>query len=200
MSIRKFGALVGVVCATALMAPVAASAATTPAGIKTTSLASVPLSGASASKKTFTGHFNVDRFVAKNGKTYAVGTLTGKLGSSKVDKTNVAIPTKVQKSTTSSSSMDPRAASCSVLHLVLGPVNLNLLGLVVTLGGGTLANQPIVLDITAVPGAGNLLGNLLCDVSNLLNGSGTTALTPSLTAGLLNLVNNLLGTPALASL
>src|SRR5207248_5455480 len=28
----------------------------------------------------------------------------------------------------------------------------------------------VVLDITAVPGAGNLLGNLLCAVANLLNG------------------------------
>jgi hypothetical protein len=30
----------------------------------------------------------------------------------------------------------------------------------------------VVLNITAVPGAGNLLGNLLCDVANLLNGGG----------------------------
>jgi hypothetical protein len=52
--------------------------------------------------------------------------------------------------------------SCPILHLVLGPIHLNLLGLVVT------TNQ-IVLDITAVPGAGNLLGNLLCAVANLLN-------------------------------
>jgi hypothetical protein len=54
--------------------------------------------------------------------------------------------------------------SCPILHLVLGPIRLNLLGLVVT------TNQ-IVLDITAVPGAGNLLGNLLCAVANLLNQS-----------------------------
>jgi hypothetical protein len=91
-----------------------------------------------------------------------------------------------------------------VLHLVLGPVNLNLLGLVVHLGGGAAANQPIVLDIAAQQGSGNLLGNLLCSVANLLNGTGTTPLTSSLTsgltAGLLNLVNSLLGTPALGSL
>lgn len=52
--------------------------------------------------------------------------------------------------------------SCPILHLILGPIHLNLLGLNVT------TNQ-IVLDITAVPGAGNLLGNLLCAVANLLN-------------------------------
>jgi hypothetical protein len=55
------------------------------------------------------------------------------------------------------------AASCNVLNLVLGPLNLNLLGLVVTL------NQ-VHLNITAVPG--ELLGSLLCDVANLLNGGG----------------------------
>ena len=53
---------------------------------------------------------------------------------------------------------------CPILHLVLGPIRLDLLGLVVK------TNQ-IVLDITAVPGPGNLLGNLLCAVANLLNQS-----------------------------
>jgi hypothetical protein len=52
---------------------------------------------------------------------------------------------------------------------VLGPLNLDLLGLVVTL------NQ-VNLVINAVPGAGNLLGNLLCAVAGLLNGGGTVAL------------------------
>jgi hypothetical protein len=47
---------------------------------------------------------------------------------------------------------------------VLGPLDLNLFGLTVHL------NQ-VVLNITAVSGAGNLLGNLLCAVANLLNGS-----------------------------
>jgi hypothetical protein len=31
------------------------------------------------------------------------------------------------------------------------------------------------LTITAAPGAGNLLGNLLCAVANLLNGTGSLA-------------------------
>lgn len=54
------------------------------------------------------------------------------------------------------------SGSCPILHLVLGPINLDLLGLQVT------TNQ-IVLDITAQSGPGNLLGNLLCAVTNLLN-------------------------------
>ena len=40
---------------------------------------------------------------------------------------------------------------CAVLHLVLGPVHLDLLGLVVDL-------NKIVLDLTAIPGT--LLGNI----------------------------------------
>jgi hypothetical protein len=44
-----------------------------------------------------------------------------------------------------------------------------------------VTTNQIVLDITAVPGAGNLLGNLLCDVANLLNNNPTATLV-----GLLN--------------
>ena len=52
---------------------------------------------------------------------------------------------------------------CTILTLDLGPLHLDLLGLVIDLA-------PINLDITAVPGAGNLLGNLLCAVAGLLDG------------------------------
>ena len=54
---------------------------------------------------------------------------------------------------------------CDILNLDLGPLNLDLLGLVVDLA-------PVSLDITAVPGAGKLLGNLLCAVAGLLDGAG----------------------------
>ena len=46
-------------------------------------------------------------------------------------------------------------------------MNLNLLGLVVNLDNCN--NGPVTVDVTAVPGAGNLLGNLLCNLANLLN-------------------------------
>ena len=57
---------------------------------------------------------------------------------------------------------------CQILHLTLGPLHLNLLGLVVDL-------NRVHLRITAVRGPGNLLGNLLCAVANLLNGSAPAA-------------------------
>jgi hypothetical protein len=50
------------------------------------------------------------------------------------------------------------AGSCSILDLVLGPLHLNLLGLVVDL-------NRVHLTITANP-AGGILGRLLCGVAN----------------------------------
>ena len=46
---------------------------------------------------------------------------------------------------------------------MLGPLDLNLLGLKVHL-------NRVVLNIEADPGAGALLGNLLCAVAGLLDG------------------------------
>ena len=72
------------------------------------------------------------------------------------------------------------AASCDVLNLVLGPLDLNLLGLEISL------NQ-VVLDIVAVTGAGNLLGNLLCAVVGLLDGG-----LPGLLGEIGNILNSIL--------
>ena len=74
---------------------------------------------------------------------------------------------------------------------MLGPLHLNLLGLVVDL------NQ-ITLNVTAIPGAGNLLGNLLCDVSNLLNTGGTLSTLENNLAGLVGILNGILGDLGLA--
>lgn len=190
MSVRKLTMVLAAVCAAALIAPVAAGAQTpTTTGIPTTSFAHIPVSGTVQNGKQLTGHFNVTQFVTRGGKTYALGTLTGKIGNRSVTKSNVAIPTSVQQTT----GVSP-AATCPILHLVLGPLNLNLLGLTVHL------NQ-VVLDINAQSGAGNLLGNLLCSVANLLNGTGlTTPLSGAQLTGLLNIVQQLLNVPALGSL
>src|SRR3954449_5971018 len=58
-----------------------------------------------------------------------------------------------------------QAGVCPVLDLRLGPIDLNLLGLVVQ-------TSPICLTITAIQGGG-LLGDLLCSVANLLQGGLT---------------------------
>jgi hypothetical protein len=55
------------------------------------------------------------------------------------------------------------APSCRVLNLILGPLDLNLLGLVVELFGPN-RNAPVTLTITSFPGQG-VLGDLFCSLS-----------------------------------
>ena len=72
--------------------------------------------------------------------------------------------------------------TCEILNLVLGPIHLDLLGLVIDL------NQ-VVLNITAEQGSGNLLGNLLCAVAGLLDGPSPLGAI----AGLLDRILSILG-------
>jgi hypothetical protein len=119
---------------------------------------------------TFTGTFTPRKFSVVNGALEATGLLKGTL----VDANGTQLGTVSQTVTDTVSTASPASTTnaanapvvgCGILNLVLGPLNLNLLGLVVQL------NQ-VNLVITAVPGAGNLLGNLLCSVVGLLNGGG----------------------------
>jgi len=59
------------------------------------------------------------------------------------------------------------AGTTRILHLAVGPLHLNLLGLEVNLDN--CHNGPITVDITAQTGPGNLLGNLLGGLSHLLD-------------------------------
>lgn len=119
----------------------------------------------------FTGTFTLTSFALQNGALVANGILSGTDANGVSHFATVSAPVSTGPAGAAATA---QAASCTILHLVLGPINLNVLGLQVT------TNQ-IVLDISAIPGAGNLLGNLLCDVANLLNGSPTATLV-----GLLN--------------
>jgi hypothetical protein len=74
-------------------------------------------------------------------------------------------------------------AACDILSLDLGPLDLDVLGLVVEL-------SEVNLDITAEPGPGNLLGNLLCAVAGLLDGPSPLG---NAINRLLGIINNLLG-------
>jgi hypothetical protein len=71
--------------------------------------------------------------------------------------------------------------TCQVLKLVLGPLHLDLLGLVVDLYGKT-TSDPVIVTINAQPDKG-LLGQLLC---GLAGGGGVTDI-----AGLQSLLGNL---------
>src|SRR4051794_17372725 len=170
---RTRTALMAVMACLALTAMSAADAGAA-AVTKAPKVSSIPplytvqgVTGVAENGKHFKGTYAVERFVAMHGKAFAVGTLKGRLKHRKVQRHNIAMPAQLA----GDSSGRAAQASCPVLHLVLGPVKLNLLGLHVTLGGGLQANQPIVLDITAQQGGG-LLGDLLCGVTNLLNQNG----------------------------
>ena len=155
--------------AIALAVTVPASAAPTPAAAAApaASAVSVPVTG-TAVNNTFAGTLTITRFVSQAGQLLAVGTLTGTLTNTVTGGTQ-AVTQAVTIPVTAAT------GSCQVLDLTLGPLDLDLLGLQVHL-------DTVHLNITAQQGPGNLLGNLLCAVANLLNGGGPlTAL-----AGLLN--------------
>lgn len=103
-----------------------------------------------------TGTLTIDRFVRQAGQILAVGDLT--LGG--VNLGTVQIPVNLADT----------SGSCAILHLDLGPLDLNLLGLVVHL-------NEVVLDINAQSGPGNLLGNLLCAVAHLLDNNALGGVT-----------------------
>jgi hypothetical protein len=164
----------------------------------------------------FSGTLRITHFAVVNDAVHAVGAISGTLTDSQgnVTKTGfqtVSLPITLasgpagptagmsqpkteravafSKASFSSSERTPLVAaagmapapqlSCQILRLSIGAIDLNLLGLVVHL-------NPVLLIITAVPGPGNLLGNLLCAIANLLNGSGPLA-------QLIALLNQLLG-------
>lgn len=148
----------------------AANGTTVPTRLtKVPPLYTLNISGAAKNGKQFSGTYGIQRFVVgKDGKAYAYGTLTGRLKGRHVTRYGVLMPASLNNTTTGARSAQ---ATCPVLNLVIGPVDLNLLGLRVRLGGGTDFSQPIVLNLTAYQGQG-LLGDLLCGVSNLLNHNG----------------------------
>lgn len=114
--------------------------------------------GTTASGGTFSGILTLTNFAVQNGAIVANGVLNGTLTDSTLS--GGSAPVANQAVTLPVSSL---SGSCQILNLTLGPLDLDLLGLQVHL------NQ-VVLNITAQPGPGNLLGNLLCSVAGLLNG------------------------------
>jgi hypothetical protein len=124
---------------------------------------------------TFTGELDITRFAVRDGDLTAIGSLTGTL----TDSLGAVIGTVTRAVAIPVADI---SGTCDILHLELGPLNLDLLGLVVHL-------DQVVLDITAEQGPGNLLGNLLCAVAGLLDGG----LNLNGLARLLNQILSILG-------
>ncbi len=144
-------------------APAAAVAAAAPAAT------TVPVTGTLADGTAFSGRLSNLSTSVVNGVLQLSGTITG----TGLPAGGTSFSTPIQNLVT--------PAGCAILTLDLGPLHLDLLGLVIDLA-------PVHLNITAVPGAGKLLGNLLCAIVHLLdhNGplTGLSALLDRLLTGL----------------
>ena len=130
----------------------------------------VPVTGTTSRGGKFTGNFKIQKFSVVDNQIVAVGTLTGTIQNA----VGNVIGTVLR---TISMIVTIPGASCDILHLELGPLDLDLLGLQVHL-------DKIVLDIDADP-SGGLLGSLLCAVANLLDIGGPLA-------NIANLLNQIL--------
>jgi hypothetical protein len=135
-----------------------------------TSPVTVPIVGTVDGGGTVAGAFEITRFAAQNGQIVALGTFTGTVtdaaGVPTVGTQSLALPVAI-------------TGTCDILHLTLGPLDLDLLGLQVHL-------DEVVLDIVAQSGPGNLLGNLLCAIVGLLDPG------PGPLAGIVALLNQIL--------
>ena len=167
-SMARVSALLACACFALGLLSATASAATPTVGQP------VPVSGIGKNGKKFTGVYTIQRFAQAGDQVVAVGVLTGKLKNRQVTRRMVKWPVAVTdaaptaRTAQTTSPIPPTPNACQVLNLVLGPLDLNLLGLRVRL------NQ-VRLLIEAVPSGGNtggqaggLLGDLLCGITNLL--------------------------------
>jgi len=140
-----------------------------------------PVNGTTEDGRKVKGTFTPSEFSAVDDKLVVTGTLKGKIQGKGAPKAfEEEITTPVEDVIAGGPRGGKAVAACDILNLVLGPLDLNLLGLEVHL-------DTVVLDIVAQPGPGNLLGNLLCAVAGLLDGAG------GLGGVIGNLLNQLVG-------
>ncbi len=181
--------LVIALLAVALSAVVAIAAPS--ADAKKSGSVSTPAAGTTTTGLPVTGTFDITSFKNVNGVITAVGTFTGSVdGGAPVTTPATSVVQAANGKPLVAGASAPAAAAaaagtCSILDLTLGPLHLDLLGLVVDL------NQ-VHLQITAEQGSGNLLGNLLCAVAGLLDNTGTGGLS-GLLQSITNLLNQILG-------
>src|SRR4051812_41192098 len=94
----------------------------------------VKLTGTAKGGKKFSGTYTIQRFTRKGSKVLAVGTVKGKVKGKRVTEKNVKIPVTLQHHAGATTSQNPTApvpteGACTILDLVLNPIDLNLLGL-----------------------------------------------------------------------
>ena len=160
--------------ATLMLAPAGVSAA--PAA-RDSLVTAVPVTGTLENGQPFSGTATITELTRDGSQLLFSGTIQDSTGALAGTFTDV-VGTLQQPGGGST-------GKCDILFLDLGPIFLDVLGLEVDL-------SQIVLDINAVPGAGNLLGNLLCAVVGLLDGDPLGGLG-ALLDRLLDRIGGLLG-------
>jgi hypothetical protein len=139
---------------------------------------SVPMTGTAKNGKKFTGTYTIERFTRSGSQQYAVGTLKGRLKGRRVKREDVRIPVALARPA-QGSQIPPTAGACQILNLTLQPIDLNVLGL-------RVRTSRIDLRIEGVPGAGQLVGNLLCGILGILDPQGGAGASPSQLTQVLN--------------
>jgi hypothetical protein len=145
--------------------------------------------GTTANGRQVTGKYIPLHFSRHNGHVRARGLLNGVVHNADGTTRTFSVMRTMRVRSINGAPATARAAraatsaraACPILHLTLGPLDLDLLGLQVHL-------DRVVLNIDAQPGAGNLLGNLLCAVAGLLDGG-----LQGLLGRLVTLLNQILG-------
>src|SRR5216117_303794 len=160
------------------------SAATTNAGAakpaKLSAQLVVPLTGTVAGGGAFSGAFSIARFEVQQGKINAVGMIAG-VGSVVLGPTALPVTAISGEALPSGSGIiTQQQAGCEVLHLQIGGLTLDLLGLQVAL-------SPVTLDIV---GGSGPLGSLICEIVALLE---NVVAVVGLLNQLLGLVGGLIG-------
>ncbi|PYQ54544.1 MAG: hypothetical protein DMF78_05475 [Acidobacteria bacterium] len=143
------------------------------------------------SKATFSGTLSVERFAVRGDGVVAIGFVAGSVsdksgapvGGGVVGQVELPVSvgsgvstTAVPTTAVSNAAVQQQATTCGVLHLDVGAVNLNLLGLQV-------ATQPISIDLQASSDSTNVLGHLICTALTTLND----------VVGLVDVLNQILG-------
>jgi hypothetical protein len=154
----------------------------TPAQAQTTEGLAIPVVS-TGTAAAFNGTFTLRRFVRAGDSIAAVGTLSGVVTPTGGTPTsifrNLIVPVQIAAGGPPvGADLVTPAATCGILHLDLGPLFLDLLGLQVDL-------SRVVLDIVAESGPGNLLGNLLCAVTGLLDQPGALTILLNRILGIL---------------
>ena len=124
----------------------------------------------------FRGKLSVTEFKQKGEGVVAVAKLTGKVTDEDGKKKRGSKTVELPVSFPGVAGLQAQA-TCEILDLVLGPLDLRLLGL-------RLQINRIHIRLTATQGAG-LLGDLLCAIANLLNGGNVLGQLTQI-VGLLN--------------